>query len=146
LRQTPATLASSVANVSTAATKIADATTKLDGIIGKSEALIGAVNPDDLKTAIANIRTVSDSFAAQSSRLGKLVDRADAIAANAQAFSQHLRHSATRPIDARQRRPGEGQAHARQYRSLHHRARREQHTTSTRSSRTLRMSPHGSRN
>jgi phospholipid/cholesterol/gamma-HCH transport system substrate-binding protein len=79
-----------VTNVSTAATKIADATTKLDGIVSKSETLIGAVNPDDLKTAIANIRTISDSFAAQSNRLGQLIDRADAIAADAQAFSQHL--------------------------------------------------------
>ncbi len=79
-----------VANVSTAATRIADATTRLDGIVSKSEALIAAINPDDVSKAVSNIRATSDSVAAQAGRLGALVDRADAVAADAQAFSQHL--------------------------------------------------------
>ncbi len=79
-----------VANVSTAATKIADATTRLDGIVEKSEKLIAAIDPDDVRKSVANIRATSDSFAAQAGRLGGLVDRADAIAANAESFSEHL--------------------------------------------------------
>ena len=69
---------------------IADATTRLDGIVDKSETLIAAINPDDVRQTIANIRTTSDSFAAQAGRLGEIIDRADAVAADAQAFSQHL--------------------------------------------------------
>ena len=79
-----------VANVSTAATSIADATKRLDGIVGKSEALIAAIDPEEVRKTLTNIRTTSDSFAAQAGRLGALVDRADAIAADAQTFSQHL--------------------------------------------------------
>jgi phospholipid/cholesterol/gamma-HCH transport system substrate-binding protein len=79
-----------VANVSTAANKIADATTRLDGIVNKSETLIAAVNPDDVQKAIANIRSISDNFAAQAGRLGEIIDRAQAVAADAQAFSQQL--------------------------------------------------------
>jgi phospholipid/cholesterol/gamma-HCH transport system substrate-binding protein len=79
-----------VANVSTAATKIADATTRLDGIVGKSEKLIAAIDPDDVRQTLANIRATSDSFAAQAGRVGAIVDRVDAVASGAQAFAQHL--------------------------------------------------------
>jgi phospholipid/cholesterol/gamma-HCH transport system substrate-binding protein len=77
-------------NVSTAATGIADAAKRLDGIVTRSENLLAAVNPEDVSKTLTNLRTTSDSFAAQADRLGGLVDRADAIAADAQAFSQHL--------------------------------------------------------
>ena len=52
--------------------------------------MIAAIDPEEVRKSVANIRVTSDSFAAQAGRLGGLVDRADAIAANAQEFSQHL--------------------------------------------------------
>ena len=79
-----------VSNVSSAATSIADSTKRLEGIVQKSEALIAAVDPEEVKQTIANIRTTSDSIAAQSGRFGAIMDRAEAVAADAQAFSQNL--------------------------------------------------------
>ncbi len=79
-----------VSNVSTAATNIADATTRLEGIVNKSEALIAAVDAEEVRQTIANIRTTSDSIAAQAGKFGAIMDRADAVAADAQAFSAHL--------------------------------------------------------
>ena len=116
-----------VANVSTAATGIADATKRLDGIVDKSEALIAAIDPDEVRQTLANIRTTSDSFAAQAGRLGAIVDRADAIAGDAQAFSQHLPalgEKAEALVAAR--RPGKGEQHARQPRQVHGGARGQQ--------------------
>jgi len=79
-----------VSNVSSAATSIAESTQRLEGIVQKSEALIAAVDPEEVKQTIANIRTTSDSIAAQSGRFGAIMDRAEAVAADAQAFSQNL--------------------------------------------------------
>jgi len=64
-----------VANVSTAATSIADATKRLDGIVDKSEKLMAAIDPEDVRQALANIRATSDSFAAQAERLGGIEDQ-----------------------------------------------------------------------
>lgn len=79
-----------VGNVSSAAAGIADATKRLEGIVNKSEALIGAVDPEDVRQTLANIRQTSDSIAAQAGRFGGLMERADAITANAETFSGHL--------------------------------------------------------
>jgi phospholipid/cholesterol/gamma-HCH transport system substrate-binding protein len=79
-----------VSNVSDAATNIAAATTKLEGIVNKSEALLSAIDAEEVKQTIANIRTTSDSIAAQAGRFGTIMDRADQVATNAQAFSEHL--------------------------------------------------------
>jgi phospholipid/cholesterol/gamma-HCH transport system substrate-binding protein len=79
-----------VSNVSDAATNIAAATTKLEGIVNKSEALLSAVDAEEVKQTIANIRSTSDSIAAQAGRFGAIMDRADQVAADAQAFSEHL--------------------------------------------------------
>ena len=104
-----------VANVSTAATSIADATTRLDGIVDKSEALIAAIDPEEVRQTLANIRTTSDSFAAQAGRLGAIMDRADAVAADAQAFSRASAGARRQGGGAgRGGRSGEGQPHARQ--------------------------------
>lgn len=90
LAQNSEGIADVLKNVSTAATGIADATTKLDGIVSKSEALIAALDPEEVKQTFANIRTTSDSIAAEAGRFGEIMDRADAVAANAQAFSASL--------------------------------------------------------
>ena len=79
-----------IANVSSASAGIAQATERLDGIIDKSEALLEAVDPEDARVALKNLRATTDSLAAQAGRIGSIVDRADAAAANAQAFSEHL--------------------------------------------------------
>lgn len=79
-----------VGNVSAAATSIADSTKRLEGIVQKSEELLAAVDPEEVKQTIANIRSTSETIAEQSGRFGAIMDRADAIAADAQAFSQTL--------------------------------------------------------
>lgn len=79
-----------IANMSAASKGIAESTGQLEGIITKSDALLAAVEPDDLGEALSNLRKATDSLAAQADRIGTIVDRADAIAANAQAFSEHL--------------------------------------------------------
>jgi phospholipid/cholesterol/gamma-HCH transport system substrate-binding protein len=79
-----------VQNVSAASKAIAEATTKLDGIVTKGEALLGAVEPEDVRQTLANIRSTTESLAAQGDALDKIMARADTVAANAEAFSQHL--------------------------------------------------------
>ncbi|MGH6925570.1 MAG: MlaD family protein, partial [Propylenella sp.] len=79
-----------IGNVSAASKGIAEATGRLEGIINKSEALLDAVEPDEVRAALASIRTTSESLAKQADRIGPIIDRADAVAANAQAFSEHL--------------------------------------------------------
>ncbi len=79
-----------VENVSAASKGIADATGRLDGIITKGEALLEAVEPEDARVALENLRTATGSLAEQAGRLGAIVDSATAVAANAEAFSEHL--------------------------------------------------------
>ncbi len=79
-----------IANVSAASEGIAQATGQLDGIISKSEGLLEAIEPDDVRAALKNLRATSDSLAEQADRIGTIVDRADQIAANAEAFSESL--------------------------------------------------------
>lgn len=90
LAENSADIGQLVGNVGSAANDIATATKKLDGIISKSEALIGAVDPGEVRTTLNDIRTISGRLAEQSDRIGPLLGRVDAIAANAEAFSQHL--------------------------------------------------------
>lgn len=90
LAQNSDDVAGFIGNVSAAAEGIAEATTKLEGIINKSEALLAAIDPEDVSATLASIRTTSESLAAQADRIGPLVDSADAVAANARAFSEHL--------------------------------------------------------
>jgi phospholipid/cholesterol/gamma-HCH transport system substrate-binding protein len=79
-----------VENMSTAASTIAEATTKLEGIAERSESLIAAIDPEELRATLHNIRSTTDSIATQADRFGPLMERAEAITADAQAFSQHL--------------------------------------------------------
>jgi phospholipid/cholesterol/gamma-HCH transport system substrate-binding protein len=79
-----------VANMSTAASAISQATTKLDGIVGRSETLIAAIDAEELSATLHNIRTTTDSIAAQADRFGPLMERVEAIAADAQTFSASL--------------------------------------------------------
>lgn len=79
-----------IKNMSDASKGIAESTSQLEGIITKSDALLAAVEPDDLGAALSNLRQATDSLATQADRIGAIVDRADAVAANAQAFSEHL--------------------------------------------------------
>jgi phospholipid/cholesterol/gamma-HCH transport system substrate-binding protein len=83
-------IASLAANGSAAAKGIADASAKLDGIVEKTDALLTAIDPNDVKATLKSVRTTSDSLAAQSAALGKIMERVDVVAANAQAFSEHL--------------------------------------------------------
>ena len=83
-------VAAFIANVSAASKGIAEATTKLDGIVTKSEALLSAVEPEDLRITLDNIKSTTENLAAQGEALGSIMARADKVAANAEAFSQHL--------------------------------------------------------
>lgn len=77
-------------NVGGAATTLAESSKRLGGIIDKSEALLGAVDPKDVTATVANIRAASDTLAADAGKLGPILERVDAISANAQAFSEGL--------------------------------------------------------
>lgn len=79
-----------IVNVSAASKGIAEATGQLDGIISKSEALLEAVEPEDVSASLKSIRATSESLAAQADRIGAIVERADQVAANAQEFSERL--------------------------------------------------------
>jgi phospholipid/cholesterol/gamma-HCH transport system substrate-binding protein len=79
-----------MANVSTAAEQMTAAAGRLDGIVTKSEALLSAVDPEQLSETLANIRATTGQLAAQGERLDSIMERADAVAADAQAFSEHL--------------------------------------------------------
>ena len=83
-------VAAFVANVSDASKGIAEATARLDGIIDRSEALLEALDPEDARLALSNLRTSSEHLAEQAGRIGPIVDRADRVAANVEAFSDHL--------------------------------------------------------
>jgi phospholipid/cholesterol/gamma-HCH transport system substrate-binding protein len=83
-------IAELVANGSAAAKGIADATTKLDGIVTKSEALLAAIDPEDVNATLKNIRTTTEGFAAQREALDSIMARVDTAAANAAAFSESL--------------------------------------------------------
>jgi phospholipid/cholesterol/gamma-HCH transport system substrate-binding protein len=90
LAENSAGIADLVANGSAAAKGIAEASTKLDGIVTKSEALLAAIDPEDVSATLKNIRTTSEGFAAQREALDSIMARVDAVAADAQAFSEHL--------------------------------------------------------
>ena len=83
-------VANLVDQVSRASAGIADATSRLQGIVTRGEALMTAVDPEQVNAAIDNIFRTTESIAAESERIGSIVQRADAIAADIQGFSQHL--------------------------------------------------------
>jgi phospholipid/cholesterol/gamma-HCH transport system substrate-binding protein len=79
-----------VANASAASKALANATTKLDGIVAKTDAVLAAIDPQDVKATLANVHAVTDSLAKQSKALDTIMAHANAVAANAEAFSEHL--------------------------------------------------------
>lgn len=76
--------------VAAASAGIAEATAKLQGIVGRSEALIAAVDPALVGSTLANIATATESLATQSQRFKTIAERTDSITADLQGFSQHL--------------------------------------------------------
>jgi phospholipid/cholesterol/gamma-HCH transport system substrate-binding protein len=83
-------IADLVANGSAAAKGIAEASTKLDGIVTKGDALLAAIDPQDVSATLKSIRTTSEGLAAQREALDSIIARVDAVAANAEEFSKHL--------------------------------------------------------
>jgi len=77
-------------NVSAAAAGIAEASGQLQGIVEKSEALLTAVEPEQLRTTLGNVATTAENLAARSAELGTVMARADAITADVQRFSAQL--------------------------------------------------------
>ena len=77
-------------NVSSAASGIADATGQLQGIVQRSEALLAAVDPEQVRSTLADVAKTTENLAGQSESLGALVARADAITADVQGFSKTL--------------------------------------------------------
>jgi len=76
--------------VAAASAGIADATAKLQGIVGRSEALIAAVDPALVRSTLASVATATEGLASQSERFKTIAERTDAITADLQGFSQHL--------------------------------------------------------
>ncbi len=83
-------IAGLVSNTSAAAKGIAEASTKLDGIFTRGDALLAAIDPEDVNATLKSIRTTSEGLAAQSEALGSIITRVDSVAANAEEFSKHL--------------------------------------------------------
>jgi phospholipid/cholesterol/gamma-HCH transport system substrate-binding protein len=90
LAQNSDKVAGMVDNIATAANGVADATKRLQGIVERSQALVEAVDPQQVRTVVADVATTTHNLAGQSARFAGIVDRADKIAANAEAFSNAL--------------------------------------------------------
>jgi phospholipid/cholesterol/gamma-HCH transport system substrate-binding protein len=73
-----------------AAAGIADISARMQGLVQRSEALLAAVDPQEVGATLKSINTTAESLAAQSQRFGSIMQRADAITAEVQGFSQHL--------------------------------------------------------
>jgi phospholipid/cholesterol/gamma-HCH transport system substrate-binding protein len=83
-------VATLVDQISAASAGIADATARLQGIVERGEAVIGAVDPEQVRAAIGNVHAMTERLAGETERFTSILERADAVAADAQNFSQHL--------------------------------------------------------
>lgn len=90
LAQNSDKIANLIDQVATASAGIADSTARLTGIVERSEALVNAIDPTQVRTTLDNIAATTQSIADQSGRLGTLVDRAETISADIQGFTQSL--------------------------------------------------------
>jgi phospholipid/cholesterol/gamma-HCH transport system substrate-binding protein len=99
LAQNSDKIATLVDQVATASAGIAESSERLRGIIERSEALVTAIDPNQVRTTLDNIAATTQSVSEQAGRLGAIVDRADAVSVRT---SRHYR--ATSLISARKRR------------------------------------------
>ena len=83
-------VANLIDNVSAASAGIADATSRLEGIVNRGEELLAATDPEQVRAALDNIVTVTDNLATQSQNLDQILARADTIAGNLESFSAQL--------------------------------------------------------
>lgn len=83
-------VANLIQNVSAASAGIADATKRLDGIVSRSERLLDATDPAQVRAALDNIVVVTQNLATQSQNLQGILERADKISMNIEGFSDHL--------------------------------------------------------
>src|SRR5688572_9572513 len=90
LAQNSGDIATLVDQISAASAGIADATGRLQGIVERGEAVIGAVDPEQVRAAIGNVHAMTERLAGQTDRFASILERADAVASDAQNFSQHL--------------------------------------------------------
>jgi phospholipid/cholesterol/gamma-HCH transport system substrate-binding protein len=90
LAQNSGDIATLVDQISAASAGIADATGRLQGIVERGEAVIGAVDPEQVREAIGNVHAMTERLAGQTDRFASILERADAVASDAQNFSQHL--------------------------------------------------------
>ena len=77
-------------NVSAAAAGIAETSAQLQGIVERSEALLAAIDAEQVRATLGNVAATTENLAAQSENLAAIVDRAGAISTDVQGFSQHL--------------------------------------------------------
>jgi phospholipid/cholesterol/gamma-HCH transport system substrate-binding protein len=90
LAQNSDKIATLVDQVATASAGIAESSERLRGIIERSEALVTAIDPNQVRTTLDNIAATTQSVSEQAGRLGAIVDRADAVSADVQAFAGDL--------------------------------------------------------
>jgi phospholipid/cholesterol/gamma-HCH transport system substrate-binding protein len=90
LAQNSDKIANLVDQVATASAGIAESTERLRGIVERSDALISAVDPEQVRSTLDNIAATTQTVSEQAGRLGAIVDRADAVSADIQAFSGNL--------------------------------------------------------
>ena len=83
-------VANLIDQVSTATSGIADAAGRLQGIAERSEALLAAIDPEQVRSTLADLSTTTANIAEQTSNFGPIVERAEAISADVQIFAQHL--------------------------------------------------------
>jgi len=90
-------IATFVDSVAGAADGITTLSKRLEGVVDKSEAILGAVEPDDVRQTIAklretadNVSTFSQSLSARSGDIDRMVTRFSAISSDFNAFSASL--------------------------------------------------------
>jgi phospholipid/cholesterol/gamma-HCH transport system substrate-binding protein len=90
LAQNSGDIANLVDQISAASAGIADATGRLQGIVERGEAVIGAVDPEQVREAIGNVHAMTERLAGETDRFASILERVDSVASDAQNFSQHL--------------------------------------------------------
>lgn len=90
LSQNTDNVATLMKDASAASKGIAEVTQKLQGIVGRAEALTASVEPETLRASVEDIRELTRNLAAGSERIQGVAERIETISQNAEAFSTRL--------------------------------------------------------
>jgi phospholipid/cholesterol/gamma-HCH transport system substrate-binding protein len=90
LAQNSDKVANLIDEIASASAGIADASRRLQDVATQTQQLIGAVDPEKVRSTVDNITNVSRDLSVQTGKLDSIVQRADAIASDVQRFSEGL--------------------------------------------------------